>query len=208
MALSATMSPNVLGYVQTALRMNKPTGLIKRSIDRPNIYLVCIPIKHSIASRRDLKYLIPLQMCEQEVRTIPKIVLFMDSRAVVCAATIALIARLQPLFRSADIVCDYSTALSEGRRKDIMEKFMSGDCQILVCTEAAEMGVDVPDVLRVIQWTVSRQQNISNFWQRAGRCGRNRNVPGVAILYYNKTQRICSVPDSSGDSLPLYCEPA
>ena len=74
-------------------------------------------------------------MCEQEVRTISKTVLFMDSWAVVCAATTALIARLQPLFRSADIVCDYSTALSEARRKDIMEKFMSGDCRILVCTE-------------------------------------------------------------------------
>lgn len=207
MALSATLSPNVLAYAQSALRMNKPTGLIKRSIDRPNIYLVCLPIEHPIALRRDLEYLVPLQMLEGEVRAIPKTVLFMDSRALVCSTTTALITRLPPQLRNADIVCDYSTALSEARRRDIMEKFLGGDCRILVCTEAAGMGVDVPDVSRVIQWTVSRQLNISNFWQRAGRCGRNRNLPGVAVLFYNKTQRISNVT-SSDDVLSLYCEPA
>ena len=208
MALSATMSPNVLRYAQTALRMNKPTGLIKRSIDRPNIYLVCVPIEHPIASRKDLDYLIPLEMHEQEIRAIPKTVLFMDSRALVCATTTALITRLQPQFHRADIVCDYSTALSEARRKDVIEKFTMGECRIRVCTEAAGMGVDVPDISRVIQWTVSRQLNISNFWQRAGRCGRNRDLPGVAILFYNKTQQICNTADSTDEGLSLFCEPA
>ena len=202
------MSPNVLRYAQTALRMNKPTGLIKRSIDRPNIYLVCAPIEHPIASRKDLDYLIPLDLCEQEIRSIPKTVLFMDSRTLVCTTTTALITRLQPRFRNADIVCDYSTALSELRRKDVMEKFTMGECRILVCTEAAGMGVDVPDISRVIQWTVSRQLNISNFWQRAGRCGRNRNLPGVAILFYNKTQRICDTNSAANEELLLFCEQA
>ena len=185
--------------------MNMPTGLIKRSIDRPNIYLVCQPIEHSIASRKDLEYLVPLQMLAEDICAIPKTTVFMDSRALVCSTTTALITRLPPQSRSADIICDYSTALSEGRRKDIMEKFVTGECRILIYTEAAGMGVDVPDVLRVIQWTISRQLNISNFWQWAGRAGHNWNLSGVAILFYNKSQQ---VSDSTDEVLSLYQEPA
>lgn len=151
MALSATLSPNVLRYAQTVLRMNQPTGLIKRSINRPNIYLICSAIQHTVTSRRDLEFLVPLQMSREQIRAMPKTIIFMDSRLLVCNTTTALIVRLPLEFRGADVICNYSTALSEIRRKEVMERFITGECRILVCTEAAGMGVDVPDVVRVIQ---------------------------------------------------------
>lgn len=150
MALSATLSPHVLRFVQKSLVMNEPTRLLKRSIDRPNIKLVCMPIAHSIASRKDLMFLVPVTSSTFDARKIPKTMLFMDSRAIVCDTATQLITRLPLQHRNSDVICDYSTALSEPRRAQIMQKFKAGVCRILICTEAAGMGIDVPDVQRVI----------------------------------------------------------
>ena len=204
MALSATLSPHVLHYVQSVLRLNKPTGLIKRSINRPNIFLYCIPMAHSINSRRDLLFLVPRDIVPQEVRQLPKTMIFMDSRQAVCDMTTTLLGRLPQKYRSADIICDYSTALSESRRHDIMAKFIAGQCRILICTEAAGMGIDVSDVERVIQWTIPRQLNLASFWQQAGQAGRNRQLQAIAILFYKKAQRI---PSGVEHPLKLFCEP-
>lgn len=204
MALSATLSPHVLRYTQRVLRLNTPTGLIKRSIDRPNIYLQCIPIRHGVSLRKDLLFLVPQAVSPHDIPMLPKTMLFMDSRVAVCETTTMLIHRLPPQFRNADVICDYSTALSEQRRAAIKERFILGTCRILVCTEAAGMGVDVSDVVRVIQWTIPRHVNPASFWQRAGRCGRNRDIAGIAILFYNKVQRI---PDGAGHPLEIFCEP-
>ena len=98
-----------------------------------------------------MEFLVPLQMSREQIRAMPKTIIFMDSRLLVCNTTTALIVRLPLEFRGADVICNYSTALSEIRRKEVMERFITGECRILVCTEAAGMGVDVPDVVRVIQ---------------------------------------------------------
>ena len=205
MALSATLCPHVLLYTQRALKLNTPTGLIKRSIDRPNIYLHCIPISHSVASRRDLLFLVPPTTTANNIYNLPKTMVFMDSRVAVCETTTMLIRQLPPRFRSADIICDYSTVLSEKRRQVVMERFTQGTCRILVCTEAAGMGVDISDIVRVIQWTIPRHVNLANFWQRAGRCGRNRNISGIAILFYNKVQ---CIPQGIQHPLDIFCESA
>ena len=202
MALSATLSPHVLRYTQRALKVNTPTGLIKRSIDRPNIYLHCVPIRHGVSSRKDLLFLVPPALSPHDIPRIPKTMLFMDSRVAVCETTTMLIRRLHPQFRNADVVCDYSTALSEERRAVVMERFILGTCRILVCTEAAGMGVDVSDIVQVIQWTIPRHVNLANFWQCAGRCGRNTETSGIAILFYNKAQ---CIPDSTGHPLQIVC---
>lgn len=47
------------------------------------------------------------------------------------------------------------------------------------------MGVDVNDIEVVVQWCIPSHLNLSGFWQRAGRCARNLDVQGCAILYYN-----------------------
>lgn len=128
----------------------------------------------------------------------------MDSRQAVCDMTTTLLGRLPPEYRSADIVCDYSTALSESRRHDIMARFIAGDCRILICTEAAGMGIDVADVVRVIQWTIPRQLNLASFWQRAGRAGHNRQLQSIAILFYKKAQ---CIPSGGEHPLKLFCLP-
>ena len=204
MALSATLSHHVLLYTQSVLRLNKPTGIVKRSINRQNILLYCIPITHSINSRQDLLFLIPLDIVFGAVRQLPKTMVFMDSRQAVCDMTTTLLARLPPEYRNADIVCDYSTALSESRRHDVMAKFITGECRILICTEAAGMGIDVADVVRVIQWTIPRQLNLASFWQRAGRGGRNRQLQSLAILFYKKAQ---CIPKGVDHPLKLFCLP-
>lgn len=204
MALSATLSPHVLRYTQRVLNVNTPTGVIKRSIDRPNIYLHCIPIRHGVSSRKNLLFLVPQELSPDDIALLPKTMLFIDSRVAVCETATMLIHRLPQQFRNTDVICDNSTALSEQRRAVIMERFILGTCRILVCTEAAGMRVDVSDVVRVIQWTIPRHVNLASFWQRAGRCGQNWEISRIAILFYNKAQRI---PTDTGHPLEIFCEP-
>ncbi|KAL7267476.1 hypothetical protein RUND412_009939, partial [Rhizina undulata] len=116
---------------------------------------------------------------------------FLDSRVAVCDLTTALIKLLPTAGASyVDLICDYSAALSIERRKEVLQKFAKGQCRILVFTEAAGMGLDISDIVRVIQWNVPSLLNFSAWWQRAGRGGRSREVQAVAILFYNPDYKI------------------
>jgi len=46
------------------------------------------------------------------------------------------------------------------------------------------MGLDIPDVERIIQWKLSDNLTTNCWWQRAGRAGRDLNIWAIAILFY------------------------
>ena len=45
-----------------------------------------------------------------------------------------------------DVVADYTTILSDERRVQVLAKFREGSCRVIVCTDAAGMGIDIRDV--------------------------------------------------------------
>lgn len=97
-----------------------------------------------IASQRNLEFIISRNL--EDPGTLPKTMVFMDEGVAVCDTTTQLINLLRVQFKSVNLICDYSTAFSEKRQGNIIAKFMAGRCRILICTEAAGMGVDVSDV--------------------------------------------------------------
>lgn len=52
--------------------------------------------------------------------------------------------------------------------------------RVIVCTIAFGMGVEVPDVRRVVHW--GRVKSVLSFWQQVGRCGRD-GLPAQAMWY-------------------------
>ena len=199
MILTATFAPHVASYVHKSLSLMKDTRLLRMCVDRKNIFLARRPIKNS-SSYEELNFVLPLSIGSPE--DIPKTIIFMDSRPAVCKATDHLILRLSnvklKLQNSAnsvvakqelsnDCVGDFSMALSLERREELLKKFREGECRILVATEGAGMGLDIPDVQRVIQWKCTKLLNIATYYQRAGRAGRSSHIQAVSILFYQQS---------------------
>ena len=203
LTLLATCPPHVRKRVHWTLGMANPTCLIQRSVDRPNIFL-SVQFMSSMNAYSELDYLIPLNV--ESASDIPKTIVFVDNRKIVWDLTSYLLDRIDSTFRSEDefvgIVRDYSTIMSQEHRNNVLEDFADGSVRILVCTEAAGMGVDIPDVCRVVQWGVPTFINLSTIWQRMGRAGRATNIQAVFTLFAQRSIRVMPV-----DPLEIYRTP-
>jgi len=78
---------------------------------------------------------------------------------------------------------------SQTEREYALEEFREGRCNVLVATDVAARGLDIPNVLWVIQFDLP--SNSDDYVHRIGRTGRRGNV-GTAISFVNETNRgIC-----------------
>ena len=206
LTLSATSPPHVRQRVHYTLGMARPTTLIERSVDRPNIFLSVYTIRNTIRSFLDLEYLIPKDA--QSALDIPKTVVFVDNRKTVWELTSYLLELVESIWGDNPefyhLVADYSTVLSQTHRDGVLGDFNDGHVRILVCTEAAGMGVDISDISRVIQWGIPTFVNLSTLWQRMGRAGRKKDLQTVFSLWVQKSLKI--KPDDS-PNLRLYTSP-
>lgn len=64
-----------------------------------------------------------------------------------------------------------------------MQDFQIGNTRILVCADAAGMGVHVRDVARAVQWKIAGHLVLATLLQRDGRAGRDKNLAAVAIVF-------------------------
>ena len=75
---------------------------------------------------------------------------------------------------------------SQADREDALSAFKLNRVQILVATDVAARGLDIPDVSLVINYDTP--QNIEDYVHRIGRTGRAGNT-GVAISFINENNR-------------------
>ena len=148
MILSATMAPHVAKYVHKSLEMHRGARLIKRSINRDNIYFHREQITNASVFG-DLDWIIPKAI--QDISQIPKTMIFVDSLPGVCALTDYLIPRLNQQWRGheslpTDCICDFSATLSTERREQVRELLKGNTCKIIISTEACGMGMDIGDI--------------------------------------------------------------
>ena len=147
-ALSATITKNVLEYIRTSLHLRSPVHLYKRTLDRPNItYMVQEITKPGFGE---------LDMLLSEgggVADVPKTMVFVDSINEGIRITTYLRSILDESMRELknDIIRPFASNLRASTRTMFMDNFRLGNTRILVCTDAAGMGVDVRDVKRSIQ---------------------------------------------------------
>lgn len=85
-------------------------------------------------------------------------------------------------FQAASIHGDRSQA----DREEALSAFKLNRVQILVATDVAARGLDIPDVSLVINYDTP--QNIEDYVHRIGRTGRAGNT-GVAISFINESNR-------------------
>jgi ATP-dependent DNA helicase RecQ len=90
---------------------------------------------------------------------------------------------ISDLLNMHGIMADYYHAgLAQEDRHNKQEHWMKNGVRVMVCTNAFGMGIDKPDVRLVIHAEVP--DNLENYYQEAGRSGRDGNK-SYAVLLYN-----------------------
>jgi superfamily II DNA/RNA helicase len=188
--LSATLTRAGSAYIHRACKLLNGTILFKRTVRRRNIN-----IQISAISSSDYEQLASLINAEtKRVEDIPKTLIYVDNSYDALDIARVLRRRLgHDLGEPGTIVRTYFRSTDELAKSVTLKMVQDGRCRIAICTDAFGMGVDIPDILRVIQWDVDSRLNLNSLIQRIGRCARDPKCTGNAVIYV-KPSLLSSLP--------------
>lgn len=152
MAISVTITPNILKYVRKTTNLKTAVRLYWRSLDYVNIIYTVVPITNSSFQNLNFRILSKLSA----IGNIEKTMIFVNS----IEKSIALGLYLWTLLlenlknREDDIIKSFLLVLKAKTKTDWLEAFLNGNTRIIICTDTKKMRVNIPDIKRVIQWTI------------------------------------------------------
>ncbi|KAJ6479075.1 P-loop containing nucleoside triphosphate hydrolase protein [Mycena sanguinolenta] len=192
---SATLPPPVLAQVRKSMYIRADTSYhVNLGVDRSNIAWIC---RHMQGAKSDLESLDFLVADEDLTQTM----VFFDDINLSLAA-LEHLRNLLPDWRKGEIVA-YSSRRSPRAKRRVMDEFRRGKIKILLTTEAAGMGCDMPSIQQVVQFMVPA--SLSIWMQRAGRAGRTFTIFARAILLVQpsvfqevKKRNGVPIPESEG----------
>ncbi|KIY43270.1 P-loop containing nucleoside triphosphate hydrolase protein [Fistulina hepatica ATCC 64428] len=183
-ALSATLSRNVRANVLSTLQIIEGTYEdVNVGNDRENVSLVVRAMHHPMNTYADLDFVIPRAM--DNPTSIPKTFIYCDNVAAATEMETYLNSRLLEQYQNTGLICPYNAKFLQEYRSAAMEQFKKGLIRVLICTDAAGMGCNIPDIDVVIQWKLPN--SVSQLLQRAGRAARLCSRTGIAILLVERT---------------------
>ncbi|KAJ7905794.1 P-loop containing nucleoside triphosphate hydrolase protein [Mycena olivaceomarginata] len=186
LATSATLNAEALKDVCTGLNLDLDESFfLNLGNDRPNITPSVVHMKSS----RDYGAVdaqLPDPATIHTPADMPKTMVFTNA----IKKTQILCRHIRQLFpnlprHSIDFLHAHRTAKAKRR---IMKQFRKGKIKILVATEAAGMGADIPDVELVIQFGVP--PSLPVWIQRYGRAGRHFDIQARAVMLVEKSMEV------------------
>ncbi|KAF8162230.1 P-loop containing nucleoside triphosphate hydrolase protein [Pholiota molesta] len=183
-AMSATLPDRVRRDVLKKLHFDEQKyTYLNLGNDRPNVSIVVRAIQNNISSYTDLDFLIPSDA--QTASNVKKTFVYSDN-ITVGSDMMEHLYEISPVsLRDSGAIRTYSSAFSSKYRREVMELFKAGIVRILICTDAAGMGCNIPDIDVVVQWKLP--STVSSFVQRAGRAARGTGRTGLAVLLVEKS---------------------
>lgn len=165
-AFTATATRNTLEEIIRCLALNNPYVSVS-SFDRTNLFL---GVK---------KFFTPLG----KFITLKKIIQNSGKALIYCSTrdiTESVASKLSKKF--GNVTGFYHAGCSPNHRKQVQENFSKGKIKYLCATTAFGMGIDIPDIEKVIYWNCPG--SIENYYQGIGRAGRIEALQAESWLLY------------------------
>ncbi|KAL1187675.1 DEAD-box ATP-dependent RNA helicase 10 [Cardamine amara subsp. amara] len=93
--------------------------------------------------------------------------------------------------------------MTQSKRLGALNKFKAGECNILVCTDVASRGLDIPSVDMVINYNIPT--NSKDYIHRVGRTARaGRSGVGISLVGQYELEWYLQIEKLLGKKLPEY----
>jgi ATP-dependent DNA helicase RecQ len=172
LALTATATPEVIEDIKKQLERPR-MHVVNGGIFRPNLEFEVVHTTSDSEKKQKLKALL------DEIE---------GSKIIYCA-TVKAVEEVTEILRSADFeVESYHGKLSAKTRHETQDRFMAGEIETIVATNAFGMGVDKPDIRAVFHWQICG--SLESYYQEAGRAGRDGETARCVLLYDTRDRRV------------------
>jgi ATP-dependent DNA helicase RecQ len=165
LALTATATPRVRAEIVERLRMRDPRIFVG-GFDRPNIYLRVDHFKTEAEKRDALVH---------RVR-------WADKPGIIYTSTRKAAEEVMQALAAEQVdALYYHGGMKAKDRHEIQERFMSGNAEVMVATNAFGMGVDKPDIRFVYHYDPA--DSLDSYYQEIGRAGRDGEAADATLFY-------------------------
>lgn len=169
LAMTATAAPPVRDEIVERLGMRKP-NIIVQSFDRPNIYLRVDKFAEE----------------EHKMEAIVHRVRWAEKPGIIYVATRKKAEAIMRALKEEGLsALFYHGGMKAKDRDDIQQRFMSGDAEVIVATNAFGMGIDKSDVRFVYHYDVP--DSLDSYYQEIGRAGRDGEKTGAVLFFRSGT---------------------
>ncbi len=172
LALTATATPEVQDDIASALALPEIARIVA-DFNRPSLRFETIRVN---------------QREEKDAR-LAELLSKDGGAAIIYASTRKEAASVHQSLQARGLnVCLYHAGLSAAQRAGAQRGFLSDQHRIIVATVAFGLGIDKPNVRRVIHYNLPG--SLENYYQEAGRAGRDGEQATCTLLYWQPDVRI------------------
>lgn len=165
LALTATATPEVVDDIQNKLHFTKK-NVFKKSFARKNIAYI-------------------VRKTEDKLGRMMRILQSVPGTSIVYVRSRRRTKEISDFLNENGETADfYHAGLSNETKDQRQMAWKSGECRVIVATNAFGMGIDKPDVRTVIH--IDLPDTLEAYFQEAGRAGRDEQQ-AYAVLLYNKS---------------------